>query len=247
MTHIPHAVSALERTLREIFGARLQSVVQYGLHDAPTNEEHAIAGDHAHEPALIHTLAIVETLTGADLNACARQVTGWHKEGLATPLLLVAHEFERSLDAFPFEFGSILADHVLWSGRDPFEGLAIDSADLRRACEVQARSHLLHLREGYIETGGNADGLAVLIVRSAAPFAALVRSVARLQTSGTHDATAAGRVVERALDIQPGSITDIVRLAGVREIPAAEAVRIVPGYLDAAERLTRFVDGWSGA
>ena len=67
----------------------------------------------------------------------------------ATPLLLAAHEFGRSLDAFPFEFGAILADHVVVSGSDPFDGPPRRPADLRRACEVQARSHLLHLREGF--------------------------------------------------------------------------------------------------
>src|SRR5947209_9568481 len=53
------------------------------------------------------------------------------------------------------------------------------SSDLR-ACEVQARGHLLHLREGYLETRGRNDALAVLIVRSAPAFAALVSNLARL-------------------------------------------------------------------
>ena len=53
-------------------------------------------------------------------------------------------------------------------------------ADLRRACEMQIKSHLLHLREGYVEAGGHTRAVAEL-VRSAAPaFAALLRNVARL-------------------------------------------------------------------
>ena len=36
----------------------------------------------------------------------------------------------------------------------------------------------------------------------------------------------------------------VVKLADVTEIPAAEATRIFPAYLDAAEKLVRFVDGW---
>ena len=53
----------------------------------------------------------------------------------------------------------------------------MDVADVRRACEVQARSHLLHLREGFLETRGRSDALADLIVQSAAAFAALVGSI----------------------------------------------------------------------
>ena len=70
--------------------------------------------------------------------------------------MLAADEFARSLDAFPFEFSAILADHAVVSGKNPFEGLRVEPADLRRACEVQARGHLLHLRQGYMETRGAA-------------------------------------------------------------------------------------------
>src|SRR5439155_16909943 len=116
-----------------------------------------------------------------DLRACAGRVKGWHDAGLATPLVLAGHEFDRSLDVFPLEFGAILADHTIVSGANPFEQLTVDAADLRRAVEVQARSHLLHLREGYLETRGRDDALSDLIVKSARPFAALLVSLARLE------------------------------------------------------------------
>ncbi|PYR54863.1 MAG: hypothetical protein DMF91_25755, partial [Acidobacteria bacterium] len=141
-------------------------------------------------------------------------------------------------------FGAIVADHVVVSGKNPFEGLRVEAADVRRACELQARSHLLHLREGYLETRENADALAVLIVESAAPFAALLASIARLQGAAAGDTAASGRHVERLLDVPAGVVSDVVKLADVTEIPAADATRIFPAYLDAAERLVRFVDGW---
>ena len=131
------------------------------------------------------------------------------------------------------------------SGESPFNGLNVDTADIRRACEVQARSHLLHLREGYLETEGRGDALAVLIARSAAPFAALLKSVARLQGLSTHDAAAAARHAERALDLPGGIVADVVKLANVSEISSAEATRLFPSYLDAVERLASYVDGWS--
>ena len=245
MAQVPDRVSMLERELRDIFSSRLQSLVAYGLHAAASP-----AGDDLHhrahaESPRTHTMAIVETLTGADLKSCGDRVATWHDAGLATPLLLAAHEFERSLDAFPLEFGAILADHVIVCGRNPFDGLHVDPADLRRACEVHARSHLLHLREGFLETRGRADALAVLIVRSAAPFAGLLASLARLQGIAAHDPAAAGRHAERALAVPPGVVTDVVKLTHVTEISSEEASRIFPAYLDAAERLVKYVDGWS--
>ena len=152
----------------------------------------------------------------------------WQDGGLDTPLLLATHEFGRSLDVFPFEFGAILADHALVSGSDPFDGLRVEPADLRRACEVQARSHLLHLREGYLETRGRSDALAVLIVESAPAFAALVTSVAHLDAVAAGDAAAAARHVERRLELTSGTAAAIVALVGVSEISSADAERLFP-------------------
>jgi hypothetical protein len=258
---IPVAVHTLARDLGEIFGARLQSLVAYGLHGsgnqdgadaagahgAPHGAAHNAAHDAAHDaPAQTQTIAIVDALTSADLQACAARVEAWHEAALATPLLLAARDFERSLDAFPLEFGAILADHIVVSGRSPFDGLTVDDADVRRACEVQARSHLIHLREGFLETRGRADSLAVLIVASAAPFAALLHSVARLEGVQVRDHAAAGRHVERRLDVAGGIVTDVVRLAGITDIPSEEAKTIFPRYLDAVERLVEYLDTWSG-
>ena len=244
MTDVRDRVPILERGLREIFGSRLQSLVAYGLQTAAPS---GTPGHHdAHvDPPLTQTLAIVETLTGGDLTACAASMQRWHDAGLATPFLLAVNEFERSLDAFPLEFGAILADHLVVAGNNPFDGLRVDPADIRRACEVQARSHLLHLREGFLETRGRADALAVLIVRSAAPFAALIASVTRLQGVAANDPAAVGRHVERTLELPGGVVTDVVKLVHVTEISSAEATRIFSAYLEAVEQLVKSIDAWS--
>ena len=244
---IPDAVSALERDLRAIFGSRLQSLVVYGLrardaHDR-NHDSAAAHGPHS-DPAPTHTMAVVDTLSTADLRACAPRVEAWHNGGLATPLVLAAHEFGRSLDAFPFEFGAILADHHLVAGTNPFDGLRVETSDLRRACEVEARGHWLHLREGYLETRGRSDALAVLIVQSASAFAALVASVAHLDGHAVDEAGAAARHLERRLALPSTTASEVVALAGVGEISSAEAERIFPPYLDAVERLVAYIDRW---
>ena len=242
MPDIPAAVQTLERDLREVFGARVQSLVAYGLHTHEAEHHHAAHG-HGRRP-LVHTLAVVETIGHDDLRACAAHIEAWHDAGLATPLVLAAGEIARSLDAFPFEFSAILADHAVVSGRNPFEGLSVNAADLRRACEVEARGHLLHLRQGFVETRGRGDALAALIVRSAPAWASLLQNVARLQGLSSHDPAAAGRHVERALNLTGGA-EDIAKLTLVREISSENALRLFPAYLDAAERLTKYVDDWS--
>jgi len=202
-------VRVLERDLRAIFGDRLQSLSTY-----------------AHGT---HTLVIVDRLSADDLRACAARTAAWHDARLATPLVLGADEFESSLDAFPLEFGAILADHRVVAGRAPFDSLTVDPADVRRAIEVQARSQLIHLREGYLETRGRSDALSLLIVDSAPGFRALVDSVRRLDP--TFDPGVAGK--------------EIAALAGAHDLASPDAERLFPGYLEAVERLVKHVDRWT--
>jgi hypothetical protein len=239
---ISDAVQTLERELREVFGSRLQSLVIYGQRAHP---DHAVHAAHGHTAPPTRTLAVVDSMTPEDLRACAGRVEAWQDAGLATPLLFAAQEFERSLDAFPFEFGAILADHTVVAGTNPFASLTVDPADVRRACEMQARSHLLHLREGFLETRGRADALAVLLVQSAAAFAALITSIARLEGHATNDVASAARHMERILGMPGSAVTEVTKLVGVHEIPSADAERLFGPYFDAVDRLVQYVDGWS--
>ena len=228
---IPDAVQALDRDLRAIFGDRLRSLVVYA----------AIGGDDR-----TSTLAVVDGLSADDLRACVGQVAAWDDAGLGTPLFVASHEFERSLDAFPFEFGAILADHAVVSGADPFTGLRVDPAHLRQACEVQARSHLLHLREGFLETRGRGDALAELLLRSAAPLVALLQSVARLDGM-TAAGEKAATLVEQRAGVPSGSLASIAQLTGRKDLSSDEARRLFPGHLDAVQRLAAYVDSWRTA
>src|SRR5882672_1247476 len=211
MSEIPEAVRMLERDLRGIFGSRLQSLAIYG--QRAVRHTHGAHAAHDRAAAPTRTLAVVESMTQDDLRAAAGRIASWHDAGLATPLLIASHEFARSLDAFPLEFGAIISDHIVVAGDNPFASLAVDPADLRRACEVQARSHLLHLREGFLETRGRADALAVLIVRSAAPFAALLASMTRLRGIAANNGAAAGRHVERTVGTSTNAVAEITKLA----------------------------------
>lgn len=215
---IAPALSTLDADLRRIFGDRLQALIAYAPHAARA-----------------HALAVVDRLGADDLRDCAANATRWHAAGLAVPLLLEAEEFARSLDAFPLEFGAILADYQVVSGRDVLAELRVDPDDVRRACEVQCRSHLLHLREGYLEGAGHDRATAQLIVASAPALATLLTALRHLPNAPAIDATLA-RV--EALAPRAG------REAGT--LSADEGRTLFPAYLDAMDRLVSAVDAWSG-
>ena len=231
MTTSPSATTLLVDDLRSVFGDRLQSIVAYGAHAGGT------AGP-------VSCLALVASMSAADLEACARRAARWHREGLATPLVMTIAEFHSSLDAFPLEYGDIMRAHVRVFGSDPFEAAVIAPADHRRACETQIKSHLVHLREGFLETGGEPAAVADLVSRSAPAFVALLRHAAWLNGSAVSDHAEAAREGAREAGLDEGIVRDLLTLAEPSTVPTIDPARLFPSYLAAVEQLARAVDAW---
>ena len=219
-------LAATLHDLQHIFGDRLQAFVAYGHPGA----------------APAPSVALVRTLTSDDLTACAGRASAWHRAGSATPLLLTRDEFAGSLDAFPVEYGEIIETHRLLFGIDPFAGLSIRPDDLRRACEVQVKSHLLHLRENFVECGGRPSAVAAFVTDSAPAFALLLRRLARLDGHAVATHADLGVYAERRPKLDPRVVGDVLALssggAGV------DAARLFPAYVVAVEQLSQFIDSW---
>lgn len=212
------ALGELVSDLQRIFAARLQTVVAYGADKRP---------DARDEDAL-HTLVLVERVAFDDLAACVAQTARWMRQGLATPLILSRDEFLRTLDVFPIEYGAILDSHVVIFGDTPFEGCIVSDADLRRAVELQAKSHLIHLRESFLETGGNAAAIGRLITASAPAYRALIENL--------------GCLDERIAGQQDASMRLLRELSTASTI--ADPTALLQRYILDVERIWQLVDAW---
>lgn len=212
--------------LQGVFGARLEAFVTYAPSVSPRP-----------------SLALVRSLDMPDLAACAACVKRWQLAGAATPVLLTRQEFARSLDVFPVEFGEIIATHETHFGDDPFAGLVVATADLRRACEGQVRSLLLHVREDYMEAAGAAREVARVVVESAAEFRALLSLLSRLDGQRLERQQLASWAADR-LQLDPKVVSDALHIAHDAEKSGVDAGRLFPAYLTAIEQLARHVDAW---
>jgi hypothetical protein len=226
------AAGSLAEDLRDVFGARLRSVVAYGPH---------IEGN---PDAPLTCMALVTTLTAEDLQGCARHAPRWERAHVATPLILPESEFRRSLDAFPLEYGEIIRAHERVFGDNPFLDVVIAPGDLRRACETQIKSHLVHLREAYIESAGRPGAIASLVIASAPGFTGLLRNVARLSGVLTSDRAEATRLGARAAHISEELVAEILSLEQRSHVRTVDPARLFPEYLAAVEQLARAVDAW---
>lgn len=239
-----HTLSAAERAaaamlaadLRRVFGSRLRSLVAYGLAGASRDD--------------LHTLALVERVSFEDLAACAPLARTWHRAGLAVPLLLGHDEFRRTVDVFPIEYGDIIRHHVVLDGDSPFAGIRVDEADVRRACEFQAKSHLIHLREGYLETGGDPKAVARLIAASAPSFRALLSNIAALDGDRREIPDLGGdrlaTVAEKRMGV-PASLVREILNASTTLTTIVDPGALVSRYITASERLWQYVDAWREA
>ena len=217
------AFEQLAADLGRVFDSRFVALVAYGARTGAAFAHH---------------------VTAADFEALAVLVPTWHKEGLATPLVMSPDEFARSLDAFPLEYQAMLDHHVLVAGTNPFAGVKVKADDLRRACEVQAKAHLIHLRQGWLEAEGHASRLGDLIERSSVPFRVLLTNIARF--SGVACETTDDLVA--FAEGTAGMRSDVVRAVLEAVAAAKRQATVVPGgfaaYVEAANRLWTYIDTW---
>ena len=228
------AFDSLLVDLDRIFGTRLRSVVAYGFGDG-------LEGDD------LRTMAIVEAIGAEDLHRLAARARDWKAWRMAVPLFLTHDELTRTLDVFPLEYGNIIARHVPLRGDNPFAGLAVDDADRRRGCEHDAKSHLIHLREGFIESEGDPARVARLIAASAPAFRSVLRHIVRLEWGKTSprdtpDDHALAEAAATIIGVPAELVTEV--LASGRSSSIADPSPLLARYLAASEQVWRYVDGW---
>lgn len=220
-------LTAALRDLQNIFGDRLLAMVAYGQPGTT--------------PA--PSLALVSGISADDLDRCAACAAAWHRAGCATPLLLTRDEFAGSLDAFPLEYGEILETRRLLHGADPFTGLSIRTEDLRREIETLVKSHLLHLRENYIECRGSQSDVRALVAEGAPGFALILRRLARLDGFPAASSAELGAYAVKRPGLDARAVGDILAIA-TQQNSGVDAIRLYPAYLTAVEQLWRFIDRW---
>jgi len=207
--------------LTRIFDGRLVALVASGMHSS---------------------VAFVSSVDAGALDALGPLTHTWHADGLDTPLVLTPTEFRRSLDAFPLEYGAIVVRHFVVTGTPPFDDVVVEAQHIRRACEVLAKAHLIHLRQGWIDADGHEEALASLLVASAEPLRALLSQVGRLRLMGP---TGDGDALEgaRLAGLNEGLVAEILSLD--REPGRARHVVLrMTEYLDLSRQLWTFVDQW---
>jgi hypothetical protein len=230
------AIDQLARDLEGILDGRLESLVAYPGHQADGS---------------VHSCALVTDLAFRDLTACLPLTESWHHRGIAVPLMLSSDELRRTVDVFPLEYASILADYTVVRGGDPFKGLIIHVDDVRRAVEGLAKSHLIHLREAFLESHGETTRIARLIAASAAPLRGLLTQIARLPEAPqavmdltTPSDESLAKLAEARMGIPGSLIRTVLASSAGGYSTIADPSHLLGSYIDASQKIWEYVDRW---
>jgi hypothetical protein len=217
------------------FGEQLEGMLLYGS---------AVRGEFLPGRSNLNILLLVSSYDSAVLKQYSALHRQWSKEQIVVPLFMTEEELHISAAVFPLEFLEIQEHHRVLGGRDPFIGFHVKTDRLREAVVQGLMSHLLRLRQRYVEGGGSDDATTILLPLSITSTLPLLRGVQRLlgrPVLSHSDAVIKDVAEQLKLDLQ--GLLDAVLLKRGQISPGPHEVpRLFDRYLQAATRLTRAVE-----
>jgi hypothetical protein len=158
----------LTEDYQKVFGKDLVSLILYG----------SAAGGHYVKGKSDINLLVVVTQEGINrLESSLAIVKQWKKCRVAVPLVMTKAFMESSLDCYPIEFLNMKNSHILIHGENVLAKLKFKPEDLRLQIEKELKGKLVLLRQGYLETEGNARQLRQLISRSLTAFISIFNAL----------------------------------------------------------------------
>ena len=235
---LPDEIQKLLQTyvkdVKGVFGEQLEGMLLYGS---------AVRGEFLPGRSNLNILLLVSSYDSAVLKKYGALHRHWSKEQIVVPLFLTEEELHTSAAVFPLEFLEIQEQHRVLGGRDPFIGFHVKTDRLRETVVQGVTSHLLRLRQRYVEGGGSDDATTILLPLSITSIVPLLRGVQRLlgrPVLSHSDAVIKDVAEQLKLDLQ--GLLDALLLKrgqispGPREVP-----RFFDRYLQAATLLNRAV------
>ena len=223
------------KEVKSQFGEQLEGVLLYGS---------AVRGEFLPGRSNVNILLLVSSCDSTVLKQYSALHRQWSKEQIVVPLFLTEEELRVSAEVFPLEFLEIQEQHRVLDGRDPFIGFHVKADRLREAVVQGFMSHLLRLRQRYVEGSGADEAAGILLPLSITSLLPLLRGVQRLLDRPvlSHSDAVVKDVTEQ-LKLDPQSFLDILLLKRGQISPGHhEMPRLFDRYLQAATLLARSVE-----
>ena len=223
------------KEVKDAFGEQLEGLLLYGS---------AVRGEFLPGRSNLNLLLLVASYGSTVLKQYSALHRRWSKEQIVVPLFLTEEEVHMSAAVFPLEFLEIQEQHRVLSGRDPFIGFHVKTDQLREAVLQGLTSHVLRLRQRYVEGGGGDEATMILLPLSITSTLPLLRGVQRIlgRPALSHSEAVIADVAEQLkLDLQ-GLLDAWLLNRGQISPGPREAPRLFDRYLQASTLLTHAVE-----
>lgn len=234
---IKSAVDSSVELWKRVWGDSLQSIHLYGS---------AARGDWSSKTSDVNLLLLVES---GDYNSwpdAAEVAKRKAKKGFAVPLILSENYVRSSLDVFPMEFLDIKLFHETLYGKDLFEELTIEPADLRLQAEREVKGKWVQLRQAALERGTNTAAIRDLLAMSSATWSSVFEAV--LVIEGKEVPEHRRDVIRQGAELIKLDPEVFLQVHAVRHERGAlnriGAWELLKKTLTQLDHLARFVDGW---
>lgn len=228
-------LQAYLRDVKKILKDDVSAIILYGS---------LARGDYLEGRSNINILMVFEHLTLDIMKRCTTLNRRWSKERIVTPLMFTVKELGQYIETFPLEFLEIREQYLLLAGIDPFPGLQSHGQNLRKECEREIRGNLLRVRQQFVESQGNPEGIHALLPISLTTLIPCLRGLYRLlgqSPQGSPDA-----ILDRmptVLDLDPGAFHEVWLLKRGQSTPGKhDFPNLLDRYLGALSVLVEKVD-----
>jgi predicted nucleotidyltransferase len=219
----------------KVFGRELVALILYGS---------AAGGSYVKGKSDINLLVVLTPEAVNKLEDSLAMVKNWRKRHVAVPLVMTKAFIESSLDCYPIEFLNMKNNHILIYGENVLEKLNFKPEDLRLQIERELKGKLILLRQGYLETEGNARQLKGLISRSFTAFTSIFNALLYLEhESAPKHKRDTIKEVAKLFAVDAGvflSCADIKE--GLDKLSTEEVVSIFKKYMNEIEKICDIVD-----
>jgi hypothetical protein len=182
----PKTAEELAAGLQGALGSRLVAFLLYGS---------AARGGPV---AAVDTLLIVDAVDEPLFALLEPLVAPWSTRHPA-PIILSEAEWRSSADVFAIEYQDMRGAYRVLAGKDPWAGITVQAADVRRQLEQELMGKLVRLRQAYVAWRGDPKRLAEVVVRSWGGFLTMLRTALRL--AGRTPPAEAGALVREAAQL----------------------------------------------
>ena len=120
------------------------------------------------------------------LSRCNKLNQRWAKERILTPLMFARNELSQLIDVFPLEFLDIREKNIVLFGPDPFSKMSEEGQNLLYECKREIRGNILRVRQQFVESGEQPEGIYALLPISLTSLIPCLRGLYRLLHESAH-------------------------------------------------------------